>query len=84
VFVGAFVDVSIRVGIGSRDGNPVIALEPAAQIGHLAALAAEWLPPRLDGSLAAVHAQRLRGHLDILQGKPESSIHQGIRSPDHP
>src|SRR5262245_46858286 len=41
----------------ARDG--VLARQPPSQVGHLAALAAERLPPRVHRCLPAVDAQRV-------------------------
>src|SRR5262249_9754140 len=42
-------------------GNGVVPREPAPQVGHLAALAAERRPPRVYRPLPAVDAQRVLG-----------------------
>src|SRR4249920_3887188 len=47
-------------------GDAVIALQPAAEVGHLAALAAERPPGHLDRLLPTIGTHRPGGHPDIL------------------
>src|SRR5512144_1630145 len=46
--------------------NPVLARQPSTKVGHLAALAAEGSPGRVNRAAATIHAHPHRGHQDIL------------------
>ncbi len=56
-----------RIAGWRRQAHTVRPGEPAAQVGHLAALAAERPPPGFDRPPAAMDAQRRIGHRGILQ-----------------